>query len=63
MSDYAGKNTMERLARQDARKALRRLIDGPRGTHCGRATPDSIAYVTELQRIFSQASERRGDAA
>lgn len=38
---------------------LKWLAENPRGTHCGRATQDSIAYVQEIQRIAAEANDRR----
>lgn len=49
MSNFAGLFTAH--ARNDVFKHLNCLINNPRGTHCGRATTESMAYVAEIQRI------------
>lgn len=55
VQEYAGRTVMANLAREDARRKLKWLIENPRGTHCGRTTPDSISYVTEMQHILDAA--------
>jgi hypothetical protein len=59
MSNWAGRKLMEQMARADMRDKLRELEGNPRGTHCGAPTPDSIAYITEIQRVLAEVNERR----
>jgi hypothetical protein len=59
MSNWAGRKLMQKMARADMRDKLRELEGTPRGTHLGAATPDSIDYVAEIQRILAEVNERR----
>jgi hypothetical protein len=58
-TQYAGDSEMARIARRDMRNVLGRLMDAPRGTNAGTWTPDSCAYVAEIQRVFAYTKERR----